>query len=235
MTAVRTILAGFALLAVGGATLSAQEHPLNLPPRPGRYTPLDQNAVPGQAAHWALLAKPALHGYFQPVRIDLPSQGLVSFYDPSQPQPVLTQAPAQARMLIGPVYRCRVTGLPEYPGVELFPTIELLDRLHPPAGQEDEFPIPIEITAAEIEAVLQDRMVTKVVYLEAPQLASTHVEEQGLLTYDAPARSNLLDSAGQLGRPVAILRLGGRIPDPRNPNDEMFRQLAPIQVLSHVP
>lgn len=229
------------LLALGmvqwaGTTL-AQDKPLQLPPQRGSYTPLDHRVPPGKVAHWNLLAKPVLANYFQPVRITLPSQGLVSFYSPEQPQPVLTQAPSQAAMLIGPVYRFKVSGLPEFPGVELYPTIELTDRLHPPAGREQEFPIPVEISLEEIESALRDQMVTKVVYLEQPRLASAiDVERNETLTYDVPANSNLLDTAYQLGRPVAILRLGGRVPDERNPDDPLFtHQRAPLRIAPHSP
>ena len=228
------------LILVGIAPWSvmtlAQDKPLHLPRQPGNYTPLDHRVPPGKVAHWNLIAKPALANYFQPVRVTLPSQGLVSFYAPDQAQPVLTQAPAQASMLIGPVYRLKVSGLPEYPGVELYPTIELTDRLHPPTGREQEFPIPVEISREEIESALRDQMVTKVIYLEQPRLASAIDVNRGeTLTYDVPAHSNLLDTAYQLGRPVAILRLGGRLPDERNPHDPLFTQRAPLQIAPHSP
>jgi hypothetical protein len=218
-----------------GASLSpAEQRPIHLEPRPGRFTPLNQHEVPGKVAHWNLIAQPTLVGYFQPVEIRLPTQGLVSFYSPQQSAPVLTQSPAQAAMLIGPVYRFRIAGLPEHPGVELYPTIELVDRLHPPAGREWEFPVPVEITPEEIDAALGEQFVIKVIYLERPQTASVLSDEEGgVLTYDAPGRANLLDAADQLGRPIAILRLGSRVPDPHNPAESPFATAAPIQVQSH--
>lgn len=231
MSPVRTLLAAGLLSTPFASTLAAQDYPLRLDPVPGRYTPVDQREVPGKVGQWQLIAKPSLNGYFQPVRVLLPTQGLVSFYTPESTQPVLTQGPAQAAMLVGHVYRFQVTGLAEFPGLELYPSLELIDRMHPPAGREQEFPIPVEITLAEIKAVGEGRMVTKVIYLESPRLPSTDPVEPGrLLTYDAPASSNLLDSAGQLGRPMAILRMGGRVPDPRNPQDEMFARRPPIQI-----
>ena len=213
-----------------GAAFAA-EQPLLVPPQSGRYTPLDQREVPGKVARWNLIAKPSLAGYFQPVQIRLPTQGSVSFFTPDQPQAVVAPAPAQASFLIGPVYRLRIAGLPEYPGVELYPTLELTDRLHPPAGREEEFPVPVEITAEEIEAALADQMVTKVIYLERPQNASVLTAEDGhTITFDARGDSNLLDAADQLGRPVAILRLGGRTPDPNNPADLHLGPPAPIRI-----
>ncbi len=231
----RISIAATAGLILWAVALPAQDQPFSRPPVPGRYVPLDHNERPGKTAEWQLIAKPSLTGVYQPVRIELPSAGLVSFYSPTEQEPVLTQAPAQADMLIGPVYRIRISGLPEFPGVELYPTIELLDRLHPPPGREAEFPIPIHITRDEIETVLREQMVTKVIYLEAPQLASPlDGDERGILTYDAPAGSNLLETAGQLGRPMAILRLGGRTPDARSPQDAHFTRPAPIRIAPFV-
>lgn len=218
------------LAAAAPLAASAQENRLFVTPAPGRYTPLDQREVPGKVARWNLIAKPSLTGFFQPVQIRLPSDGQVSFYSSDQPQPVTSPAPAQAGLLIGPVYRVRIAGLPEYPGVELYPTIEVTDRLHPPAGHEDDFPIPVEITREEIEAALQDRMVTKVIYLESPQEANVMEQLDGrIITFDTPGHANLLDAADQMGRPVAILRLGGRTPDPNNPHDLQLGPPAPIK------
>jgi hypothetical protein len=225
-------IAGIVLVAFANRAALAQKHPYELPPRPGEYTPLDQHEVPGKYARWNLIAKPQLAGYFQPVQINLPGPALVSFFSPEHAEPMLTQAPALAGMLIGPVYRFRVAGMPGYPGVEIFPTVEVVDRMHPPAGREHEFPIPVDITESEIEAVLGGQMVTKVVYLEQPQTASVLEGENGtILTYDLPPTSNSIDTALQLGRPMAILRIGGRVPDPRDPNDPFFTHPAPIRVM----
>jgi hypothetical protein len=219
------------LLSLAPSLATAQENRLFPEPLPGRYTPLNQGEVPGKVARWNLIAKPSLYGYFQPVQISLPSAGQVAFFVPEQPQPVVVPGPAQASLLIGPVYRVRVSGLTDFPGVELYPTIEITDRLHPPAGREEDFPIPIEITREEIEAALQDRMVTKVIYLERPQVANAMEQlDDRILTFDTPGHSNLLDAADQMGRPVAILRLGGRTPDVNNPYDLMLGPPAPLRL-----
>ena len=58
-----------------------------------------------------------------------------------------------AGMLIGQVYRLKVANLVGNEGQEIFPTIEVIDRLYPPPGQEARFPIPIELTAEELATV----------------------------------------------------------------------------------
>ena len=70
------------------------------------------------------------------------------------------------------LYRFRISDLPELPGAELYPTIELIDRLHPPCGRELEFPVPVAFTQEELQAALAGRLVTKVVYIERPQQAT---------------------------------------------------------------
>ena len=44
-------------------------------------------------------------------------------------------------LLISPVYRFRVTNIPLHPGAEVFPTIEVVNRLYPPEGRAWEFPV----------------------------------------------------------------------------------------------
>lgn len=184
----------------------------------GRYFPIDHRMAPGQAALLMMRAHPELCGCLQPVRVVLPQQGQVTFYDGGTRRPVAAEAPAQASLSVGYVFRFKLSGMTDYPDVELYPTVELLDRLHPPSGKAEEFPIPIPITEDEIDAALKDRMVTKVIYLEQPDFASSEPDLAQRVT-EFPAAVNLLEAADRLGRPMAILRIGGRLPDPQNAND----------------
>lgn len=198
-----------------------------------RYPLLNTQAMPtGQAAQWTVQANPQRYGYFQPVQISLPSAGHVSFFQGSPQSPILTQAPSQAGMMVGHTYRVRISGMPEYPGVELYPTVEVLDRLHPPEGQAQNFPIPIEITSEEIEVVLQERMITKVVYLEQPDLAAPFEQGNTIHVEDLPVSSNLIHAADERGRPMVIIRMGGRIPDPQSQQNEFYSN-SPLELLPH--
>ena len=188
-----------------------------------------QTMPTGEAARWSLMTNPQKYGYFQPVEISLPSAGHVSFYQGSPQSPVLTQAPSQAGMMVGHTYRVRISGMPEYPGVELYPTIELLDRLHPPEGEAENFPIPIELTREEIHIALQERMITKVVYLEQPEFAVPFEQGAQIHVEDLPVKTNLLQAADERGRPMAIVRIGGRIPDPMSQIDEFYSR-SPIKI-----
>ncbi len=123
--------------------------------------------------------------------------------------------------------------MPDFPGVELFPSIEIFDRLHPPAGREYEFPVPIVLTADEIQQAIDGRMITKVVYLEQPQFAVTGDIAPALLNRVLPPDRNLLIEADRLGRPMILVRLGGRTPDEGRPEDGFFMPPAPLQIEQH--
>ena len=193
------------------------------------YMPLNQNSPPGMAGRWAAALGRATPLYLQPVQVILPSKGSVTFYDVSHRKRQTKPAPALARMGVGFVFRFRITvdKTATSPAVTLYPSIELIDRLHPPLGEADKFPLPVRFTRQEIELALAGKMVTKVVYLEQPQLALPTSDPLPSVTL--PPDRNLIKEADRRGRPMAIIRLGGRQPD----SDEEWRFIGrggPIQV-----
>lgn len=150
--------------------------------------------------------------YFQPVQLQLPaSVRLAPAQDGQFLQP--QEGSFTAGLLIGSVYRFRVTGIPNHIGEEVYPSVEVIDRLYPPAGRSAEFPIPIRLSVAELEKALAGRFVTRVIYLEDPRKPFPAAQDPTRqLTYDVPSHMDPLDLAQQLGRPVAILRMGSRMP-----------------------
>ncbi len=123
------------------------------------------------------------------------------------------QAPVKVAMLVGAVYRVRITGIPLRPGEELYPTIEVIDRVYAPLGREHRYPIPIVIEEEDLRAALSGNLVTRVIYLEDSENAepiAVSPGEQKLL--DVGPTDNALKVADQFGRPVAILRIGSRVP-----------------------
>jgi hypothetical protein len=154
-----------------------------------------------------------LLGYFQPVQIRVPQGARIALamedsYTPSEFDVALVG------MLIGQVYRLQVTDVPNNPGVELYPTVEVIDRLYPPPGLRLRFPIPIELTQHELELAAQGMFVTRVIYIEDPSLAlpvrQTRDGEQPWM--EVRSGDDPLVVADSLGRPVAVLRIGGRVP-----------------------
>ncbi len=153
-------------------------------------------------------------GFFQPVEIKAPPGVSISLAAANQFGPA-EKAPRRVGLLIGAVYRLRVTNipLPQAEGMEIFPSIEIIDRTYAPADQQLRFAIPVEIAQQDVDLALQGRFVTRVIYLEDPHNAlPTHSGNDPAWIDVGPGRDPLA-VADTLGRPVAILRLGARVPD----------------------
>ena len=156
-----------------------------------------------------------VHGYFQPVIIRTPDGTSLACVTASQFSERLS-SPLQIGMLVGVDYRLRITGIPYHPGRELFPTLTLLARTYPPQGREIDFPIVINLTLEDLELALAGRYITRVIYLENPNAAlpvQTSGEEQ--LSHDIHG-GDPVAVATTLGLPVAIVRIGGRVPPSSN-------------------
>jgi hypothetical protein len=168
---------------------------------------------PGFVGGQQLLRGGPREGYFQPVEIMAPEGTLLSAvtaggFGESKENTLLLG------MLIGHVYRIKVGNIKFHEGEEVYPTIEVIDRLYPPPGQATRFPIPIELTAEELALALEGNYVTRVIYIEDPMIALPVVETPRKQRYfEIGAKDDPLQLADQLGRPVAILRMGSRIPD----------------------
>ncbi len=194
----------------------------------GRYYPLDQATAPGVAGRWATVQR----GYqpiMQPVRVDLAGvEGQVSFFTRDDVRGTPLPAPAIVGLQVGATYRLKISNLAGFPGVELYPTVEMLDRLHPPRGREIEFAVPITLTVDEITEALEGRLVTKVIYLEQPDRAAPLRNSTADRTRLISPRENVLAIADEAGRPMVIVRLGERLPDAAAPEPGFYGTGAPI-------
>ena len=196
----------------------------------GRQFPLNQVSPPGMAAQWAANLGRTTPEYFQPVRVSLPTTGVVTFYEGTPERAFDLAAPAQASLVVGRMYRLRVSNVPELPGIDFYPSVELIDRLHPPAGKVEEFPIDFELTLDELEWAANGRLVTKVVYLEQPDRVPTSFLDATQRIRTIEPSQNVIAEADVLGRPMAIVRIGGRTPDPNQPEPAFFGPGGPIRV-----
>lgn len=166
----------------------------------------------GAVGRGQLMRFQRMRGYPQPVEFLAPrgvriAAAAGSGFEPPRP------APYKVGLQVGHVYRFQVTSIPLHPGEELYPTVEVINRLHPPAGREWRFPVPIELTQEELEFALDGRYVTRVIYLEDPAMALP-VRQQGTQQryFEAARGRDPLRVADELGRPMAILRIGSRVP-----------------------
>ncbi|MBC7816664.1 MAG: DUF11 domain-containing protein, partial [Planctomycetaceae bacterium] len=162
---------------------------------------------------------------FQPVRVELPSEGKVTWFLGARDD---VKEAAQVKLAVGQSYRVKLSDMPEFPGIELYPSVEMLDRLHPPAGHADTFALPLAFTIEELEAAVEGRMVTKVIYVEQPQLALPFELTTDIAIRTVNARANLIEEADKSGRPLALIRLGGRIPALNETQGAFFGNGAPV-------
>ena len=134
-----------------------------------------------------------------------------------------TEKSVSVGMMVGPVYRFRITNLP-LPGQqakELYPSIEIINRLYAPQGLEREFPIQVALDRDDLQQAIEGRMVTKVIYLEDPKGSYPHKHIEGLQpSFDIGGGADPLREAEKLGRPMAILRMGSRVPMPGDPAEQ---------------
>lgn len=233
----RSYQAGLLALAVllGMASATLAQTPVGFVGEQQYYQPIHQNLPAGIAAYAAGIQGKATPPYFQPVRVDLPSEGKVTVFHGPRFTPYEVESGRPFAFLVGHVYRIRITNMPEYPGLDLYPTVEVLDRLHPPPGQELEFPIPLQFTEEEINSALDGRLVTKVVFLEQPQLAPPRDQEFPIRTLEFLSSVNILAEADRAGRPMAILRLGSRTPWAGGADEGFFGPGAPVYIPAPVP
>jgi len=220
--------------AIAGSSVAAMPTARSTPPdQPPVHFQHEGILSPGQIAAARLSRGGPVLGYFQPVEIKAPLGVSVALAEGAQFGP-LQPAPVRVGLLIGPVYRLRVTNIPRHPGEEVYPTIEVIDRLYAPMGQEARFAIPIQLHQEDLELALEGKLVTRVIYVEDPQRALPVAAEaiNGENWFEVGPGRDPLAVADQLGRPVAIVRLGGRVPlDPEHPEPEFMGPPAPYERL----
>lgn len=174
---------------------------------------LSSDMPPGVVGAAQAYRRPQVQGYFQPVQVSGPNGLHVALAQDGQFLPLL-EAPVRAGMMVGRVYRIKVSGIPGFEGEELFPSIEVIDRLYPPSGREHRFPIPVVLEEEDLRAALRGELVTRVIYLEDSEIAEPVSDLPGeQRVTEVGGSEDPLQSADQLGRPVAILRIGSRTPD----------------------
>ena len=222
-------LAAGMLSAVATVPAAAQQ--------PGVHYFHSANQPPGTVGAAQAMRGGPTANYLQPVEIKAPKGALVSvavngeFTEPKD-------GAILAGMLVGPVYRLRVANLKLHETDEVYPTIELVSRLHPPPGQALRFPIPIELSQEDLERAISGQFVTRVVYLENPGAALPLRQEPNHAQryFDAPPGADPLRVADELGRPMAIIRMGSRVPDlARETTNLGFNYGAPPVVLFDKP
>jgi uncharacterized repeat protein (TIGR01451 family) len=179
------MIAAFPLLALTAGVAPAQI----LPPLPGRGP------------------SPLLF-----VRVTGP-EGLHATFYTGRPRGNEYPAPVVAGLRPGYIYRLKLSGLEQARSLSLNPSLEVLGSLRlSPRMNAANFPAPVHFNEEDLAQALAGSMVTKVVYLEHPERAApTSTGPDTILEEDLPYGHDFKTEAWERGRPVMIVRLGGRV------------------------
>jgi hypothetical protein len=117
--------------------------------------------------------------------------------------------PGRQNFMQGAIYRLKLINVPDRPGVELYPTLEIA----PVTPRTDAFlahsPIPMQFTNEDLDQVQSGNFVTKVIYLPDPEfqeLALAGVET--LVSTRLDPGVDPIAEADRRGSILAILRIG---------------------------
>ncbi len=188
---------------------------LGLPQNSAAETPkhwLHAGAMPpGAIGNQRLLRGGPLYGYTQPIELRMPSGASIAATGPYGETTGRSER-LKVGVQAGQLYRFRAEGIPGMEEAVVYPTVELIGRTFPPCGRENEFPIPIELTIEDLRLAAEGAFVTRIVYVEDPKTALPVSEKEvgGQQWFEARPTDDPLILADELGRPVAIVRIGAR-------------------------
>ncbi len=118
-------------------------------------------------------------------------------------------APGRYNFLQGATYRLKLTNIPRYEGVVLYPTLQVYPSHPTTEAYLTHNTIPIEITDEDLEQVRSNNFVTKVIYLPEPKFrdeATAGVDT--LVSTRLDPRFDPVEVADQNGTIMVVLRMG---------------------------
>ena len=109
------------------------------------------------------------------------------------------------------IYRLKLTNVPERPGVELYPTLEVAPTMPQSEAFLDHSTIPVQLSEEDFEQVLAGNYVTKVVYIPDPEFQELAIADvETLVSTRLDPGVDPVVEADRRGTILAILRLGNK-------------------------
>jgi hypothetical protein len=182
-----------------GVMLAGYHRGMGGPGGPGGYAP--SCAYPMMQAPTSQIGFTAPEG--MRIRWDVSANGMFD----SEPLVV----PGRYNFPQGAIYRLKLTDIPGYPGVELYPTLEVAPTVPRTEAYIAHNFIPFQLTDDDFKQVLSGNFVTKVIYLPDPEyqeLALAGVETLVSTRLD-PGVDPIVE-ADRRGSILAIIRLGNK-------------------------
>ena len=132
-------------------------------------------------------------------------------------------APARYNFPQGAMYRLKLANIPNRPGVELFPSLEVGPAMPRTEAFLAHNAIPVEFTDEDFDQVMTGNFVTKVIYLPDPEFQEMALAGVGTLvsTRLDPGQDPIVE-ADRKGAIMAVVRLGNKdLAIASAPNEEM--------------
>jgi uncharacterized repeat protein (TIGR01451 family) len=187
------------------------------------------NDPPGSVARTQARHVSSLQGYFQPVEVQVPDAATIAVANAGLFDPF--QSTIKVGLLVGHIYRLKVAEIQNHPSVQVYPTLEIINRLYPPEGLAERFPVAVQITQRDLEDAIAGRLVVRVIYVEDPNRPFPGGPDDPRITHALPDEDPL-HVADELGRPIAILRIGSRTPDPAEDDQTFLFGSPPVTILT---
>jgi len=191
--------------------------------RPTTHRLYHGDMEPGAIGRQQSVSQGSWRGYFQPVEIRVPNDALIA---PASSDQFASADSSRLKvgMEVGKPYRFHVSRFQDTVPIDLYPSIELVDRTYPPCAVRLDFPIPVDLSEDDLRQAANGRYIIRVVYLEDPNFASPFAQKatDAVPFFDVDPTQDPLSEADHVGRPVAIVKLGNRAPTSENGPDIGF-------------
>ncbi len=169
------------------------------------------------------------------VRFVGPSGMKISWYTPGPAGAALApnslEAPARYNFLQGAIYRLKLSDIPNRPGLELYPTLEVVPANGKTATFIAHAAVPVLFTEEDFEQVAAGNFLVKVIYLPDPQfqdLATTGGLDEVVSTRLEPGVDPIAEACRR-GSILVVVRLGNI--DLEAPNTPAMDAPNPFQMM----
>ncbi len=120
-------------------------------------------------------------------------------------------APGVHNFQQGQIYRLKLSNVPNCPGRELYPTLEIAPTFPRTQAFLEHNMVPIEFTDNDFDQVLSGNFITKVVYLPNPEFQGLATAGVGtLVNTQLEPGVDPIDEAQTRGSILAVIRIGNK-------------------------
>jgi hypothetical protein len=128
--------------------------------------------------------------------------------------PPVIEAPGTVNLSQGTTYRLKLTNIRRQPGLEVYPTLEVVKATNPRVAELlAHCPVPLGFSDDDFKQVRAGNAIVKVIYLplEASEQAG-YVLPAELRSMDLASQAHLISEASRKGDVLLVIRLGSMEP-----------------------